>query len=64
MPERSKPKLPPFRLERFFARYECAVPHLLCASDCEPLTLPELLALADGEPRVAEPLRPGLSAST
>lgn len=51
MPERSKPKLPPFRLERFFARYECAVPHLLCASDCEPLTLPELLALADDEAR-------------
>jgi len=44
-------KLPPFRLERFFARYEFAVPHLLCASDCEPLTLAELLALADDETR-------------
>lgn len=44
-------KLPPFRLERFFARHEFAARHLLCASDCEPLTLAELLALADDETR-------------
>jgi aspartate/methionine/tyrosine aminotransferase len=44
-------KLPAFRLERFFARYEFAVRHLLCASDCEPLMLPELLALAEDETR-------------
>lgn len=44
-------RLPPFHLERFFACYEFAVPYLLCASDCEPLTLPELLALADDETR-------------
>ncbi len=53
-------KLPPFRIERFFDRYEFAVPHLLCASDCEPLTLVELLALADDETRA---LWEGLSLS-
>ncbi len=40
--------LPPFRLERFFARYEFAVEHLLCASDCESVTVGELLALESG----------------
>jgi len=36
----------PFHLERYFARYEFAVQHLLCASDCESLSLAEVLALA------------------
>ena len=36
----------PFQLERYFARYEFNVKHLLCASDCESLSLSELLALA------------------
>ncbi len=40
--------LPPFRLERFFARHEFAVEHLLCASDCESVTVGELLALEPG----------------
>ncbi len=38
-----------FELERFFARYEFAVRHLLCASDVEGWPMTELLALADGE---------------
>ena len=38
-----------FELERFFARYEFAVRHLLCASDVEGWPMAELLALADGE---------------
>jgi aspartate/methionine/tyrosine aminotransferase len=44
-------QLPPFKLERFFARYEFnpAVKHHLCCSDAEPLTLAELLAAADGD---------------
>jgi aspartate/methionine/tyrosine aminotransferase len=41
-------ELPPFRLERFFARHEFAVAHLLCASDCESVTVAELLALETG----------------
>jgi aspartate/methionine/tyrosine aminotransferase len=40
-------KLPAFKLERYFAEYEFNVQHLLSASDCESLALPELLALAD-----------------
>lgn len=42
-------KIPPFKLERYFAKYEFSAPHLLSCSDCEPLTLKELLALADEE---------------
>ncbi|HVM00874.1 MAG TPA: aminotransferase class I/II-fold pyridoxal phosphate-dependent enzyme [Egibacteraceae bacterium] len=40
-------RLPPFALERYFAQHEFTAPMLLCASDVEPMTLPELLALAD-----------------
>jgi aspartate/methionine/tyrosine aminotransferase len=38
-----------FELERFFARYEFAVRHLMCASDVEGWPMAELLALADPE---------------
>ena len=38
-----------FELERFFARYEFAARHLLCASDLEGLPMAELLAMADAE---------------
>jgi aspartate/methionine/tyrosine aminotransferase len=41
-------QIPPFGLERFFARHEFAARHLLCASDCESMTLDELLALEPG----------------
>ena len=44
-------RLPPFKLERYFAEYEFKVRHLLSASDCESLALPDLLALADAETR-------------
>ncbi|MDY0093698.1 MAG: aminotransferase class I/II-fold pyridoxal phosphate-dependent enzyme [Candidatus Vecturithrix sp.] len=37
--------IPPFKLERFFAQYEFNVPYLLCCSDCESLTVQELLEL-------------------
>ncbi|OLN30574.1 aminotransferase, classes I and II [Desulfovibrio sp. DV] len=40
--------LPPFRLERFFARHEFTAPYLLCVSDGESLSVAELLALAPG----------------
>jgi aspartate/methionine/tyrosine aminotransferase len=42
-------RIPDFALERYFARWEFAVRHVLCASDVEPLSLAEVLALADGE---------------
>ncbi len=38
-----------FELERFFARYEFAVRHLLCASDVEGWPMADLVALADAE---------------
>jgi aspartate/methionine/tyrosine aminotransferase len=40
-----------FALERYFARWEFAVRHVLCASDAEPLPMAELLALADADAR-------------
>ena len=36
----------PFHTERFFALYEFTAPYILCASDCESLTVDELLGLA------------------
>ena len=38
-------RLPPFQLERFFARYEFQAPYLLCSSDCESMSVEELLRL-------------------
>jgi aspartate/methionine/tyrosine aminotransferase len=40
-----------FELERFFARWEFAVEHLLCASDVQGVPMAELLAIADDESR-------------
>lgn len=40
--------LPPFQLERYFAKHEFSCRYLLCASDCESLTTGELLALEPG----------------
>ena len=40
-----------FALERYFARWEFAVEHLLCASDVQGVPMGDLLALADEETR-------------
>ena len=40
-----------FALERYFARWEFAVDHLLCASDVQAMSMADLLALADDETR-------------
>ena len=42
-------KIPPFKLERYFAKYEFSAPYLLSCSDCEPLTLNELLSMSDDQ---------------
>ncbi|MBP9759374.1 aminotransferase class I/II-fold pyridoxal phosphate-dependent enzyme [Candidatus Dojkabacteria bacterium] len=42
-------KIQPFKLERYFAKYEFSAPYLLSCSDCEPLTQKELLEFADDE---------------
>lgn len=39
----------PFALERYFARYEFRTKYVLSASDCEALTLQEILSMADEE---------------
>lgn len=41
-------KLPPFKLERYFARHEFSAPYLLCASDCESMEISKLLAFEPG----------------
>jgi DNA-binding transcriptional MocR family regulator len=41
-------KLPPFALERFFARHEFKAKFLLCASDCESMSIAELLGMEPG----------------
>lgn len=40
--------IPDFKLERYFARYEFAVKHLLSSSDCQPFSVREVLALEPG----------------
>lgn len=42
-------KLAEFSLERYFGSYEFSVPHLMCCSDVEPLTMQELLEMGDAE---------------
>ncbi len=41
-------KIKPFQIERFFARYEFEAPYLLSSSDCEALSIQELLSLEEG----------------
>jgi len=40
-------KIQPFKLERYFAKYEFSAPYLLSCSDCEALSLNEILLMAD-----------------
>lgn len=40
-------KIPDFKLEEFWKKYEFTTPYLLCCSDAETWNLTELLALAD-----------------
>lgn len=39
-------KLGPFKLEEWFAKYEFSAPYLLCCSDCETLSIGELLKMS------------------
>ncbi len=40
--------LPPFKLERYFAKYEFSTEYLLCSSDSESMPIADLLALEAG----------------
>lgn len=42
-------KIPPFKLEEFWKKYEFVTPHLLCCSDAESWRMDEVLELADEE---------------
>ncbi len=52
-------KIEPFALERFFAGYEFSAQHVLCASDCETLSVGELLAMEPGADEAFAALRLG-----
>mmetsp|Transcript_4219 Transcript_4219/g.9138 ORF Transcript_4219/g.9138 Transcript_4219/m.9138 type:complete len:556 (+) Transcript_4219:311-1978(+) len=41
----------PFTLERYFAKYEFSAPYLLSCSDCESLSMAEIINMADEECR-------------
>lgn len=45
-------KIPPFKLEEFWKKYEFTAPYLLCCSDAESWKLSEILELADPETRM------------
>jgi hypothetical protein len=36
-------------MQRYFAKYEFTAPHMLCCSDCEPVSVSRLLSGADAE---------------
>ena len=58
-------KIKPFELERYFAKYEFSTKYLLSSSDCESLSLSEVLQMADAETHYLwENLRLGYTEST
>ena len=46
-------KINDFKLERFFAEHEFTAPLLLCCSDCESLSVSELLQISEGHDALA-----------
>ena len=56
-------QIPPFALERFFARHEFEARHLLCASDCESMSVDELCAMEPGAVAALGALRLGYTES-
>lgn len=54
----------PFLLERYFALHEFTAPWLLCSSDCESITLGDLLDMAPGSREKFEKLWLGYTEST
>jgi len=53
----------PFRLERYFAKYEFNVEYLLCSSDCESVQIKELLKFEPGAEMRLNNLRLGYTES-
>ncbi len=42
-------RIPPFKLEEFWKKYEFCTPYLLCPSDAESWSCKELIKMADQE---------------
>jgi len=42
-------KISPFKLERYFAKYEFNAPYLLSSSDCESFSINELLLFGEND---------------
>ncbi len=55
--------IPPFKLERYFAKYEFAARYILCASDCESLSVKDLLGMEPGAEESFGKLRLGYTES-
>ena len=47
-------KINDFRLERFFAEHEFTSPHLLCCSDCESISVADLLQMSGGHDALSD----------
>ena len=56
-------KIEPFAIEQYFALYEFNTPYLLCASDCESMTVEELLELSGRDMGALGNLRLGYTES-
>jgi len=56
-------EIKPFETEHFFAKYEFTTPHQLCNSDCETVTIKELLDLAGIPPENLSDLSLGYTES-
>ena len=56
-------QLSPFKLERYFAKYEFNTEFLLCSSDCETISVADLLALEEGAAEGFQSLRLGYTES-
>jgi hypothetical protein len=52
-------ELSPFKLNRYFARYEATSKYFLGSSDCESLTVQDLLAIEPEAPTLLKGLRLG-----
>jgi hypothetical protein len=57
-------KIPPFELERYFAKHEFKAPYLLCASDFQSYALSEILNLEPGANESLQNLWLGYTEST
>lgn len=57
-------KISDFKLERYFARHEFKAPYLLCCSDCESMSVNDLLALEPGADEALQKLWLGYTESS